>query len=155
VTTADPELDRVHSMMMAALDEECSEAERRELEALVAARPELADEWARLKRLKEVTVTLEVRQPPREIWDSYRVTVLHRTERSVAWMLIVLGIAVLGIGALWRALDAMFANWAEIPLEVRIGGSALAAGVVVLIVSIVRERLTLHRRDPYSKEIER
>jgi anti-sigma factor RsiW len=140
-------------LMMAVLDGECGEAEQRELDALLAARPELADEWARLRRLKEVTVTMELRQPPEELWDRYRFSVLHRAERSVGWVLIVFGAAVLGIGALWRALAALFAGWSEIPLEVRVGGMALFAGAVVLIVSILRERWTLHRRDPYSREV--
>ena len=45
------DLDRVHALMMAALDAECTEAERRELDTAVAERPELATEWARLQRL--------------------------------------------------------------------------------------------------------
>jgi anti-sigma factor RsiW len=149
----DVELERAHALMMAVLDGECGETERRELDALLAARPELADEWSRLRRLKEVTVTMELRQPPQEVWDRYRASVLHRSERSVAWILILLGAAVLAIGALWRALAALFAGWSEIPLEVRIGGTALAAGAVILIVSLLRERWVLSRRDPYSREI--
>jgi ferric-dicitrate binding protein FerR (iron transport regulator) len=153
--THDPEIDRVHALMMAALDGECSAAERQQLDTLLAARPELADEWNRLRRLKEVTVTMDLRHPPQEVWDSYRASVLHRSERSVAWLLIAFGAAVLGIGALWRALAAMVAQWDAIPLEVRIGGVALAVGAVLLVASILRERWTLHRRDPYSKEITR
>ena len=153
--THDPEIDRVHALMMAALDGECSDAERQQLDTLLAAQPELADEWNRLRRLKEVTVTMDLRQPPQEVWDSYRTSVLHRSERSVAWTLILFGAAVLGIGARWRALAAMVAQWDEIPLEVRVGGVALAVGAVLLVASILRERWMLHRRDPYSKEITR
>jgi ferric-dicitrate binding protein FerR (iron transport regulator) len=151
--TPEPEIDDVHVLMMRALDGECTQAERQQLDARLTARPELADEWNRLRRLKEVTVTLDLSQPPQEVWDGYRVSVLHRAERNVAWILIVFGAAVLAIGALWRALAAMFAQWEEIPLEVRVGGVALAAGALVLAASIVRERWMLHRRDPYSKEI--
>jgi ferric-dicitrate binding protein FerR (iron transport regulator) len=156
VTTPDDlELDRIHALMMAALDGECSSAEREELDRLIAARLDIADEWNRLRRLKEVTVTMDLRQPPQEVWDHYRASVLHRTERSVAWMLILLGGVVLGVGALWRALAGLFANWSNIPLEVRVGGTGLVVGAVLLIVSILRERWVLHSRDPYSKEITR
>lgn len=152
-TRDDLDIDRAHALMMAALDGECTEAERRDLDALVDARPELAEEWSRLRRLKEVTMTMELKAPPQEVWDGYRASVLHRAERSLAWSLILIGAAVLGGGALWRALAGLFANWSDIPLEVRLGGTALTVGVLILIVSIVRERWVLYRRDPYSKEI--
>jgi anti-sigma factor RsiW len=137
-------------LMMAVLDGECDDADRRELDALLAARPELAAEWARLRRIREVTVTMELRQPPQEVWDHYRASALHRAERGTAWVLILLGIVVLVTGAVWRALGALFENWSNIPLEIRVGGSALAAGAILLLVSIVRERFL---RDPYSKEV--
>jgi hypothetical protein len=147
------DLDRIHALMMAALDDECSDAERRELEALVVARPELTDEWNRLRRLKEVTVTMGLRQPPEEVWDRYRGSVLHRAERSIAWVLIALGAAILGLPALWHLIEEWFA--ADMPPAVRAGSAALFVGIVLLLVSVVRERWFLHRRDPYSKEVTR
>jgi ferric-dicitrate binding protein FerR (iron transport regulator) len=148
----DLDLDRVHALMMAALDRECGEAERRELEALLSAHPELADEWNRLCRLKEVTVTMGLRQPPEEVWDRYRGSVLHRAERGIAWSLIAFGGAVLALPALWHAIEEWLA--AEMPPLMRVGSAALFVGVVVLLVSIGRERWFLHRRDPY-KEVTR
>ncbi len=156
MTTRDGlDIDRVHALMMAALDGECSDVERRDLDTLIAARPELAEEWRRLRRLREVTMTMELRQPPEEVWDGYRTSVLHRAERSLAWLLILGGAAVLVAGALWHALGGLLANWSEIPIEVRVGGTALTVGLLILIGSVLRERWALYRRDPYSREITR
>jgi len=146
-------LDRAHALMMAALDGECSAEERGELERLLAGHPELSAEWNRLRRLKEVTVTMGLRQPPEEVWDRYRASVLHRTERSIAWILIVLGAAALGGTAFWLWLEAWLAS--DVPLVAKVASVALIAGGVLLAVSVIRERLFLHRRDPYSKEVTR
>lgn len=153
MTPEDAALDRAHALMMAALDEECTAEDRLELDALLAARPELAAEWNRLRRLKEVTVTMGLRQPPEEVWDRYRVAALHRAERSLAWLLIGLGAAALGGTAFWLWLEAWLAS--DVPLVAKVASVALITGGVLLALSVIRERLFLHRRDPYSKEVTR
>jgi ferric-dicitrate binding protein FerR (iron transport regulator) len=145
------DLDRVHALMMAVLDDECSDADRRELDAMMAGHPDIRLEWDRLRRLKAVTTTLRIAQPPEELWDRYQRGVLHRTERGIAWTLVVTGIAILGTFALWQWLNSWLA--AEVPLVVRVGGTALIGGGALLVASVLRERWFLSRRDPYSKEI--
>lgn len=144
--------DRLHALMMAVLDGECTEAERRQLEEVVAARPDVAGEWARLRRVKEVTMTMGVRQPPEEVWDRYRESTLQRIERGVAWLLIAAGGAVLAGWAIWVGLSHWLAD-TGVPVIVRVAGVALAAGLVLLLVSAARERWFLSRRDPYSREV--
>ncbi len=147
------DLDRTHALMMAALDGECTDAERRELVTQLESRPELEAEWDRLQRVKEVTMTMGVARPPEEIWDHYRGSVVHRTERGVAWILIASGVAILGATALWHWVEAWLAT--DLPLVIKAASGAVMVGFALLIVSILRERWFLHRRDPYSKEIQR
>ena len=147
------DLDRARALMMAALDNECSDDERRELEAHIDGRPELKAEWSRLKRVKEVTMNMEVARLPEEVWDHYRRSILHRGERGVAWTLIVAGAATLGAWAVWHWLEAWLAM--DLPAAVKVGSAVLIAGAVLLLVSIVRERWHLRHCDPYSKEIQR
>jgi ferric-dicitrate binding protein FerR (iron transport regulator) len=144
-------LDRAHALMMAALDNECTEEERRELEEHIARRPELEAEWTRLKRVKEVTMSMEAARPPEELWDRYRRSVVHRGERGVAWTLIAAGVATLGAWALWHWLEAWLAR--DLPIVVKVASAALMVGAALLLLSIVRERWHLRHRDPYSKEI--
>ena len=151
--SADPDLDRAHALMMAALDDECSNAERREFDALLAARPELAADWSRLRRLREVTMTLEIARPPEEIWDRYRRSALHRAERGLAWSLIAVGGGILAATSLWLWIESWLAS--DLPVLVKIALGAVMVGAALLVVSVVRERWVLSRRDPYSKEVER
>lgn len=149
MTERELDLDRVHTLMMAALDGECSESERRELDIHLSARPELAAEWTRLKRVKDLTTSIEVAQPPAEVWDRFRRSPFHRTERSIAWTLIASGGAVLSVAALWAWATAWLAS--RPPLWITLAAGAVVSGFVVLIASIVRERWHLHRRDPYKE----
>lgn len=148
------DLDRAHALMMAVLDGENTDAERRELETLLAGHHELAAEWARLRRVREVTATMQLRQPPEEIWDRYRASVLHRTERSIAWLLVLSGGSVLGGWVLWNWLGSLMAD-TGIPFVIRIAIVALVIGLLILLLSVARERWSLHRRDPYSREVTR
>ena len=48
-------------------------------------------------------------------------------------------------------LDICQSVW--LPAVVKVGVVALLVGGLVLIVSVVRARFFLHRRDPYSREV--
>jgi anti-sigma factor RsiW len=146
------DLDRAHVLMMAALDGECSPAERQELDGLLTRHAELAAEWERLRRVREVMADMSLRRPPEEVWDRFRISVLHRAERSLAWLLITAGAAVLGAWALWEWLGRVLSD-ADLPRPIRLAIVAIAAGAVILLVSVIRERWFLHRRDPYSREV--
>lgn len=149
----DVDLDRAHALMMAALDNECTAGERLELEALLADRSDLAADWARLLRLKEVTVTMGMARPPEEAWDRYRRTALHRAERGVAWVLLAVGGGALAATSLWLWIASWLAS--DLPLFVKIALGGVTIGAALLVVSLVRERWFLARRDPYSREVER
>jgi ferric-dicitrate binding protein FerR (iron transport regulator) len=144
--------ERARALMMAAMDGETSPAERRELDRLLENAPELQAEWRRLARVKEVTTGMTLQQLPEEAWDGYWTSVYRRTERGIAWILISAGAIVLGAYAMWHAIGAFLAD-REMPLFIRLAIVAIAVGSTILIVSVIREKVFAHRRDPYQKEI--
>lgn len=146
--------DRARALMMAALDGEISPAERRELEQLAAGSLELREEWRRLARVKEVTTSMTLRNPPEETWDRYWVSVYSRAERGLAWVLLSAGAIVLAAYGLWHAVGALTSD-TTMPGFVRVALVCLLTGGAILLLSVVRERLSMWRRDPYSKEIVR
>jgi anti-sigma factor RsiW len=149
----DVDLDRAHELMMAVLDGECPDAERREFDELLARRADLAADWNRMQRLKEVTMTMEMARPSEEVWDRYRRTALHRAERGIAWTLIAAGAGVLAATSLWLWIESWVSS--DLPLFVKIALASVMVGGALLLVSIVRERWHLSKRDPYSREVER
>jgi anti-sigma factor RsiW len=154
VSSNDVDLDRARALVMAAIDGEISAAERQELEALAARSAALQAEWARMARVKEVTVGMSLQQLPEEAWDRYWGSVYARAERGTAWILLSVGAIVLAAYGAWQAVSALLADTAT-PLFIRAALAAMLVGGAILAVSVARERLVMARRDRYSKEITR
>ena len=144
--------ERVQALMMAAVDGEISDADRRELDAIMSSAPDVAQEWQRFARLKEVTTGMSLRKPPEEVWDRYWQSTYSRTERRVAWVLISLGAIIIVAFAGWNALGE-FLQDTTTPLSMRIAIASLLLGGILLAVSVIREKVFTNRRDPYQKEI--
>jgi anti-sigma factor RsiW len=150
MTGYDPRAEeRARHLMMAALDGELAPAEREAFERLLADDPVLAGEWRQLQRVKEVTSTMAFRNPPTEVWDTYWTGVYRRLERGVAWVLVSLGAIVVLSWGVWQAVRDILQD-AALPLVVKGGLLALIVGGVALLVSVVREKVFLARKDPYK-----
>ena len=143
------ELGRAKSLMMAALDGELAGDERAEWEGLLRENSEIRAEWERMSQLKEVTDTMELKSPPDEVWDKYQTGVFQRLERGIGWILLSLGATVLLTWGAWEWVQALMAD-NELPGFVRWAILALVAGLVILLVSVARERLFVHKREPYK-----
>lgn len=148
--------DRARALMMAAIDDELTPEDRRELEARAAQSPAVREEWDRLARVRAVTQTMTWKEPAVETWDRYWGNVYNRTERKVAWLLVLGGALVLSGWALWEAVPAWFsAIWEDdsMPVAVRIAAVATMLGGLLLVVSVIREQLSVKRTDPYDKGV--
>jgi len=153
VTPNGNDRERVQRLMMAALDDEISPEEQRELDGALERDAAAREEWEKMKRVKEVTGSMTFREPPAEVWDGYWVSVYNRAERGVAWVLVSVGAIVLLVYGAWKWLEALWAD-AGVPGFVKVAIMAVATGLIVLAVSVLREKLFTYRRDPY-KEIQR
>ena len=144
--------ERARRLMMGALDGELSSSDETELKRLLEYDPALEAEWRQLKRLKEVTNTMSLRQPSQEVWEGYWMGVYCRFERGVAWILVSLGAVVLLSWGAWEGLQGLWKDQ-ELPILVKAGSLALIAGFVVLLVSVVREKFVVRQHDPYKDVI--
>jgi len=146
-------MDERTDQLMRALDGELDAAARAAFEARLADDPELREEWRRLSRAREATMGMKLRRPPEAVWDGYWTSVYSRAERGLGWILVSLGVIVVGGWAAWTWVGAVLAD-ASLPLIVRLGMIAMFTGVVILAVSVVRHRINVLRTDPY-KDIQR
>lgn len=144
--------ERAQALMMAALDGEILPADRAELEALLARHADLAAEWRRFTRVKEVTSGMSLRHPPEEIWDRYWDSTYRRVERGIAWILVSAGATVLAAFWIWHAVEAFLAD-TSMPAGLKLAIAAVALGLFILAFSVVREKVFMARRDPYQKEV--
>jgi ferric-dicitrate binding protein FerR (iron transport regulator) len=145
--------ERARHLMMAALDDELSAAERREWEALLSADADLRAEWERLSRVKEVTNTMAYRKPPEEIWQHYWESVYNQAERGVGWILVSLGAVVLASFGIWQFVTRLFAD-STLPPYLKYALISLLVGGAILLFSVIREKWFTYRSDPY-REVQR
>ena len=136
------------------VDDELSADQQRELEAHLADCPNCRDELAEMKTLKEGLAMMTFKEPGDAELERYWRGIYNRIERGIGWILSSLGaIALLCYGA-FTLVEEVITD-PTIAWIVKIGVSALLAGVVVLFVSLLRERLMLRKTDKYSKEVQR
>ena len=147
------ERERFEALVTAAVDGELDEAGWRELEEIFSRRPDLRREMEDQRKIKEVVGTMRFIQPAEEHWDRFKRMVLHRLERSVGWSFFVIGVGILlGYGGYVALMALLTAE--DVDLWVKAGTLLTLLGTAVLLVSIIRERLFLRRRERYD-EVER
>jgi hypothetical protein len=139
--------------IMALLDGELSPEESENVRAHLADCQKCSEEYASFKKLKAVTGELKMKKLPEYYWDDYWSHVYNRIERGISWIFISLGaIIVLGFSA-WQAFYKLIADQQINPL-LKGGILILLIGLVILIVSVIREKLMIRKIDKY-REVER
>jgi predicted anti-sigma-YlaC factor YlaD len=121
-----------------------------EEEARLDAHLEVCDscrkEMEMMKKTRDIMSSMKFRDPEDEIWDKYWLSVYNRLERGIGWILLSIGMIMVVSFAIYNILQD-----AEMPLYMRIGSRILILGVVILLVSVIRERLTAYKHERYKE----
>jgi hypothetical protein len=135
------------------LDSDITAEEKSELENLLASDSELKKEFNEQVRIKGVLTKMKLKNPSVEIWDSYWQGVYNKLERGLAWILVSLGAIILISFGTYEAVSEMLQDTST-PAAVKIGVTTLLVGGLILLFSVIREKLFTYKRDKY-KEIQR
>ena len=147
------EKDKLKELLTAYADGELDEEGRREAERHLAESEDLRRELESMKKVKSLTSHMQLAQPEEEVWKMYWNQVYNRIERGIGWILLSVGaIILLSFGVFHFVQD--FLHDPEPPLIMKIGVSTATLGVIILLVSILRERLFIRKTERY-KEIVR
>ncbi len=145
--------ERFIYLMENYFDKNLNKSEESEFLDLVNNNTELNKEFEEQKRVKEVLSKMMLKNPSQEIWDSYWLGIYNRIERGFAWIIISIGaILVLGFSII-KFIETLYIDVA-VPIVMKIGVYTLTFGFVILIVSLLRERIFTYKHDKY-KEIQR
>ncbi|MBN2132931.1 MAG: zf-HC2 domain-containing protein [Sedimentisphaerales bacterium] len=136
-------------LMMAYLDDELDEPQRKAFEEHLASCPACAQEMEEFARLKQVTDSVTLVEPEDRLWEQYWGGVYNRVERNIGWTLFSVAGILLVIYAGFRAIEDLVRDPA-VGLLLKIGLLALIAGLAVLFVSILRERIYFWSKDRYK-----
>ena len=121
-------------------ESELTVEERTELENLLQRNKKLKDEFDEQKRIKEVLNKMKLKNPSREAWDGYWMSIYNRIERGLAWIVLSVG-ALLFFGyASYEAVNAFITDTQTPPLA-KLGIGLLLFGGLILIFSLIREKI--------------
>ncbi|MCZ7557644.1 MAG: hypothetical protein M5R41_14695 [Bacteroidia bacterium] len=144
----DLERDRFRILMMKALDGELAGSEHSEFESFLRD-PSCMQEWQKFSTIQEATMSLRMKVPPTEQWDSYWSGTYNRLERGVAWLLTAVGSVLLLSWVLFEAASALWID-ADVPFLIKVAIVVFNAGILLLLVSVMRERWFTSKTDKYK-----
>jgi len=137
----------------AYLDDELEPEERRAFEEHLAHDAGLREEVEAMRTMKSLMSGMRLRELPDRAWDDYRKRTYNRLERRVGWILLSIGAMVLVGYGLYELVVFLVAD-AELAWWIRAAIGAACVGFAILLVSVIRERIFVWKRDPY-REVER
>ncbi len=141
--------NRIETDGMRYIDGEMSAGEKREYEEHLASCGDCRRAVGELGSVERLTGMLRIRDPQDDFWDAYWKRLFRRAERRTGWLLIIAGAMLAALYAMWKGVT----DFGEITF-VKVITVAVAAGFVILLVSVVRERVHQYKTDRY-KDIER
>jgi hypothetical protein len=136
-------------LMMGYLDNELSDEQRRRFEEHLAGCPECAGELEEFKKLKAITDEVTLVEPEDRIWQDYWSGIYNRIERGVGWIVFSVAAILLTIYGGFRAIEELIKDPA-VELILKAGLLVLIAGLAILFVSVLRERLYFWQKDRYK-----
>ncbi len=136
-------------LMMGYLDDELDNAQKRTFEKHIESCKDCAAELEQFKKLKNVTDSVKLAEPEDVLWEKYWSGVYNRFERGIGWLLMsIAGIALLIYGG-FKAVEEMVKD-PTVSAILKVVILAFIAGLAVLFVSILRERLYFWKKDRYK-----
>lgn len=141
---------KLREQLAGYVDGELSDVQRAAFEEELAADPELQAELDEFRRLKKVTDMMHYADLPDTVWDSYWESLYRKMERGIGWIFLSLGAIILICFGLYEALGELFTS-PDNPLWLKFGVTGVGVGVIILLVSYVRERLFAYNRDRYRE----
>ncbi len=140
-------------LLVKAVDDVLTKSEKIEFDAFVQNFEECRDEWREHQKLKEVTNAMKLKNPSSEIWDGYWMGIYNRIERGIAWISLSVGSIILITYTLFQFVKAAIQGIEKHPVIIT-AVLLVLLGFTILMVSIIREKISMRKTDPY-KEVKR
>jgi len=136
-------------LIMGYLDNELEDEQRRAFEEHLAKCPECKGEVEEFRRLIDVTDEVVLAEPEDRIWQQYWSSIYNRIERGVGWILFSVAAILLLVYGGFKAIEEIIKD-PTVGVILKAGLLTLIAGLAVLLVSVLRERLYLGKKDRYK-----
>lgn len=134
------------------LDGELGPEEEVRIRTHLASCGRCALELDELRLQREITSAYRLQEPSPEAWDRFSLGVYQRIERAAGWVLLSIGLVLGGSVLVFQAFQGLITD-PTVPMIVRLGIPVAAIGLVILLISVAREKLFLHRTERYREII--
>jgi len=145
--------DQIKPYLMAYVDGEIDHSRKMEVEKHLSECGSCRREYQSFIKLKEVTDRMKFADLSDQLWAEYWRGIYRRIERGVGWILLSIGTIILLSFGLYQFCREFFTD-PQISWIVKVGVSSLSLGIIILLVSIIRERFFLLKTERY-KEVKR
>ncbi|MFQ6069531.1 MAG: anti-sigma factor family protein [Candidatus Aminicenantales bacterium] len=145
--------EKMKELISLYFEGELSERERELAEKHLRDCSQCAAEFEKMNKLEEVMMKVKLKGPPEEVWKTYWTSVYNRLERRVGWILLSIGAMILLFFGGYKMVEGIVKD-ASTPLFLKVGILVFLGGIVVLLVSVLREQLFVRKRERY-KEVEK
>ena len=135
-------------LMMAYLDNELDDDQRRTFEMHLASCVHCAKEMEEFKKLKQMTDSVTLVEPEDRVWDQYWNNIYNRAERGIGWVIFSVSAILLLIYGGFMAIESLIKD-STVSILLKVGLLALLGGLVILFVSVLRERIYFWSKDRY------
>jgi ABC-type multidrug transport system fused ATPase/permease subunit len=136
--------------IMALLDNELDSEEFASVHAHIESCKRCGDEYSSQKKVKEVTADMRFKQLPEFYWDEYWTNIFNKLERGLSWIFISLGAIIILCFTGWEVVNELIADQDVNPV-LKFGIFVMLIGSIVLIISILREKIMVRKVDKYRK----
>jgi anti-sigma factor RsiW len=136
---------QIDDMLSGYLDGELTQGDRQQVEVHLETCAGCRSVYDQLASLRQTVGQMSFEQMSQERWGAMMNDVTVRTSRGAGWLLYVAGlIVVCGYAAYAFMIDD------AVPALIKSGAGALVVGLLLLFVSVLRERLMARRTDKYE-----
>jgi predicted anti-sigma-YlaC factor YlaD len=147
------EHQKIKELISSYHDKELDEEKKKQIEEHLKECSECRREFEEMGKFEEVMNKMELKKPPREVWQIYWASIYNRLERRIGWILLSFGAMILIFFGGYKMVEGIIQD-PSTSLLLKVGILTLMAGVVVLLFSLVREQFFVRKRDRY-KEVEK
>ncbi len=134
-------------------DGELNPEEKKRVERHLNECSECRKEFEEMGKFEEVMSKMQFKEPPKEAWKMYWSSVYNRLERRIGWILFSIGAIILLFFGGYKLVEGLIQAH-EVPILFKVAILSVLGGVVVLLVSLVREQLFVRKRERY-KEVDK
>jgi predicted anti-sigma-YlaC factor YlaD len=143
---------KIKELISSYHDNHLSESQKRMIEKHVQQCEECHRELEEMEKFEEVMQKMELKKPPKEMWQVYSTSVYNRLERRIGWIMLSIGAIIMIFFGGYKAIEGIIED-PTTPLIFKIGILTAMGGLAILLVSIGRERIFVRKRERYKEVV--